>query len=53
MEVAAKIVIKEDGTPDKIIAIVREIEERKKMEVAVKESEKKYRLITENTFDLV
>jgi len=39
------------GAPVEIIAVVRDITERKQIEDALRQSEEKYRLITENTSD--
>ena len=44
--------IKEEGKL-RIICVLRDITERKKAEQLLKESEEKYRLITENSYDLI
>jgi PAS domain-containing protein len=36
-----------------MIGTTRKIDDRKKLELELKESEKKYRIVTENTNDLV
>jgi len=51
-ECSAKMTVKPDGTPDKIIAINRVIEDRKKMELVLKENERRYRLMADNTNDM-
>lgn len=38
---------------DKIMSIIRDITERKQNEIAIKESEEKYRFISENTADVI
>jgi len=53
MEIDGKISYKEDGTFQQTHCILRNITERKRMEKALQESEKKYRLIAENTSDLI
>jgi PAS domain S-box-containing protein len=52
-EVSGSLIIDKEYNPIRLLGITRNIEERKKMEQAVKESEKKYRMLTENTYDLV
>ena len=52
MECSAKMSMKPDGTPDKIIAVNRLIEDRKKIETILKENEKRYRLMADNTNDM-
>ena len=52
IEIAAEMTFKEDNTPDKIITINRLIEERKKIELALKESENRYGLMANNINDM-
>ncbi|MCF7949112.1 MAG: PAS domain S-box protein [Spirochaetia bacterium] len=52
-ETVGKILPDESGKPGNIIFSTRDISERKQMENALKESEKKYRFLTENASDLI
>jgi PAS domain S-box-containing protein len=52
MEVSAKMTM-EDGKPDKIISVIRRIDDRKKMELELKESEERYRFVTDNQKDFI
>jgi len=51
-EVAASLIRDADGNPKGLIAVVRDISERKRAEEALRESEAKYRQIYENVQDI-
>jgi len=53
VEISTSIIYDENGQPKEILGINRNITERKKAELALKDSEEKYRLITENTRDVI
>jgi len=53
VEISTSIIYDENGLPKEILGINRDITERKKTELALKESEEKYRLITENALDVI
>ena len=52
-EVVTTLVKNPEGKVDKIIGVTREITGRKKVEQELKESEEKYKLISENTSDII
>ncbi|HWR27969.1 MAG TPA: PAS domain S-box protein, partial [Candidatus Thermoplasmatota archaeon] len=52
-ELSANLIRDASGNPQSFVSIVRDITERKKAEGALKESQEKYRLIAENTNDLI
>ncbi|MBP1157278.1 MULTISPECIES: PAS domain-containing hybrid sensor histidine kinase/response regulator [unclassified Paenibacillus] len=52
-ETTVKHIRDEEGEIEKILAIGRDITERKRMEDLVRENEKKYRLISENSLDFI
>ena len=52
-EVTATFLWSEDGKPNGIIGITRDVTERKKAREALLESEKKYKLLTEKMTDIV
>ncbi len=53
LEVSASVLVDEAGRPAGIIAIGRDISERKRAEEALRESEEKFRSIAEQTGDLI
>ncbi len=53
LEINTNIIYDQNGQPKEIAGITRDITERKKAEKALKESEEKYRLITENSQDVI
>lgn len=53
LEVTASFQRDETGKPMGILMVSRDINERKKMEAALKESEKRYRMIVENMQDTI
>ena len=52
-EISANVLMSEDSEPLEMLGITRVIEDRKEMERRLKESEKKYRLIVDNTKDMI
>ena len=52
-EITATIILDERGQPQSIVGVGRDITERKRMEAALRQSEERYRLITENMTDAV
>ena len=52
-EISANVLMTDDGEPLEILGTTRVIEERKEMERRLKESERKYRLIVNNTKDMI
>lgn len=52
-EVTATIILDDQGRPGSIVGVGRDITERKQMEAALRQSEERYRLITENMTDAV
>ncbi len=53
IESSTNIIYDEKGDAKEIIGVSRDITKRKKIEQAIKEKEEKYRLITENTLDVI
>lgn len=53
VEISTSIIYDQNGYPKEILGINRDITERKKAELALKKSEEKYRLITENALDVI
>ncbi|MFX1449658.1 MAG: PAS domain S-box protein, partial [Promethearchaeota archaeon] len=53
IEFKTSFVRDQNGDPIQIVAVINDITERKKAEHQLKESEKKYRLITENVNDMI
>jgi PAS domain S-box-containing protein len=53
IEVSIKLIYDQFGKPQEILGVSRDITERKRAELALKESEEKYRLISENTLDVI
>jgi PAS domain S-box-containing protein len=54
VEITAKVLPNEDSNaPLELLTTTRLIEDRKQMELAVKESERKYRLVTDNMSDVI
>ncbi|MFH0736335.1 MAG: PAS domain S-box protein [bacterium] len=51
MEVNGEFIRNSDGQPTKMIFIVRDITERKRVEAALKESQEKYRMVADFTYD--
>jgi PAS domain S-box-containing protein len=52
VELSTRTIANEKGELSEIIGITKEIEERKKLETALKENEEKYRLMAEHTNDM-
>jgi len=53
IEISTNLIYDQNGQPKEILGVSRDITERKKAERALKESEEKYRLITENAKDII
>jgi PAS domain S-box-containing protein len=53
IEVSTNLICDQNGEPKEILGVSRDISERKKVERELKESEEKYRLITDNTKDII
>jgi PAS domain S-box-containing protein len=53
IEVSTILIYDPNGQPKEILGVSRDITERKKAERALKESEEKYRLISENSSDVI
>jgi PAS domain S-box-containing protein len=53
VEFSARIIANKYGELSEIIGITRSIEDRKNLELALKESEEKYKLVTENLRDII
>ena len=53
VEANGKILIDDESRELKMLLVTRDIDKRKKLELKLKESERKYRLITENANDLI
>jgi PAS domain S-box-containing protein len=52
-EVSAVVLLDENDKPYEILGITRNIEERKKLEIELRDSEQQYKLIAENTSDAI
>ncbi|MDR0927101.1 MAG: PAS domain-containing sensor histidine kinase [Ignavibacteria bacterium] len=52
-EISAHIATNSKGVPTEIVGITREIEDRKRLEAQIKESQERYKLIAENTADCI
>lgn len=53
IEVSTNLICDQNGLPKEILGISRDITDRKKAEIALRESEEKYRLITEHAKDII
>ncbi|MDP8973753.1 MAG: PAS domain S-box protein, partial [Actinomycetota bacterium] len=53
VNLTVSLVHEPSGDPKYLIAVVEDIEDRKKMESALRENEERFRLITENAHDLI
>jgi PAS domain S-box-containing protein len=53
IEVSATLIYNQNGEPKEILGVSRDITKRKKAELALKESEEKYRLISDNSNDVI
>ena len=52
-EVSITLLRDASGSPNGIVSVIRDITERKRVEEALRESEKKYRLLAENASDVI
>jgi len=53
IEVSTRLIYDQNGQPKEILGVSRDITERKRAELALKESEEKYRLISDNSSDVI